>query len=223
MRRRSGSIQIVVLALSLVPPAAMGQDIEEMMKWQTASAVHYDVVAVYSGSAVIIQTESPTRASYDAQVTDRFEIGFDWNPAGMSLVGRPTFKNFPSALPAGTPPYVVAGAECTGPRMTSPYDHVEVVGATAGVLGSNALELSAKRTSGAGSVSHWNEHGCGNWVEAAATSETVSLALPVPLGLMLVMPQTLSANMTLSGPNTIVLDDSKKNGWTYTYTLKIVD
>jgi hypothetical protein len=223
MMRRSGSIQVVMLALSLVTSAAMGQDIEEMMKWQTANAVHYDVVAVYSGSAVIIQTGPPTRASYDAQVTDRFEIGFDWNPAGMSLVGRPTFKNFPSELPAGTPSYVVAGAECAGPRMTSPYDHVEVVGATAGVLGSNALELSAKRTFGAGSVSHWNEHGCGNWVQAAATSETVSLAMQVPLGLILVMPQALSANMTLSGPNTIVLDDSQKDGWTYTYTLKIVN
>lgn len=222
MKYLSGSIQSLVLSLLLVPCAASGQDIAEMMKWQTAKAVHYDVVAVYSGETTIIQTGPPTRASYRTRVTDRFEIGFDWDPAGMSLVGEPRFKNFPSALPAGTPSYVVAGAECAGPRMTSPYDHVEVVGAMAGMVGSNALELSAKRTFGAGSVSYWGE-GCGSWVDAAASSETVSLALMVPLGLMLVLPQTLPANMTVSGPNTIVLDDSKKTGWTYTYTLKIVE
>lgn len=222
MRHRSGSIQILVLALTLVPSAARGQDIEAMMKWQTAGAVHYDVVAVYSGDAIIIKTDAPTRASYNAQVTDRFEIGFDWNPAGMSLVGTPTFKNFPSALPAGTPSYVVANAECAGPKMTSPYDHVEVAGAKAGVLGSNALELSAKRTFGAGSVSHWNENGCGNWVQATAASESVSLAMLVPLGLMLAMPATLPANMTAKAPDTLVLDNSKEDGWTYTYTLRIV-
>ena len=223
MRHRSDSIQILVLALSFVPSAARAQNIEEMLKWQSAEAVHYDVVAVYSGTAVIIKTDAPTRASYNGQVTDRFEIGFDWNPAGMSLVGKPTFKNFPSALPAGTPSYVVAGAQCAGPKMTSPYDHFEVVGAKAGVVGSNALELSAKRTFGAGSVSHWNENGCNNWVQATASSETVSSAMQVPLGLMLVMPkETLPANMTVRGPNTVVLDNSKKDGWTYTYTLKIV-
>jgi hypothetical protein len=223
MRHRLGSIQILVLAISLVPSAARGQDIEAMMKWQMAEAVHYDVVAVYSGPAVIVKTDTPTRASYNGQVTDRFEIGFDWNPAGMSLVGKPTFKNFPSALPAGTPPYVVAGSQCAGPKLSSPYDHVEIVGANAGVLGSNALELSAKRTFGAGAVSHWNENGCGNWVQATASSETVSLAIQVPLGLMLVMPrETLPANMTVKGPDTVVLDDSKKDGWTYTYTLKVV-
>ena len=223
MRHRSGSMQILVLALLLVPSAARGQDIEAMMKWQTAQAIHYDVVAVYNGNAIIIKTDAPTRASYNGQVTDRVEIGFDWSPAGMSLVGQPTFKNFPSALPAGTPSYVVAGAQCAGPKISSPYDHVEVVGAKAGVPGSNALELSAKRTFGAGSISNWNEHGCNNWVQATAASETVSLAIPVPLGLMLAMPkETLPANMTVKGPDTIVIDDSKKNGWTYTYTLKVV-
>ena len=223
MRHRSGSIQLVVLALTLVPSAARAQDIQAMMKWQTAQAVHYDVVAVYGGNAVLIKTDAPTRASYNGQVTDRFEIGFDWNPAGMTLVGTPTFKNFPSALPAGTPSYVVAGSQCAGPKMSSPYDHVEVVSAKAGVLGSNALELGAKRTFGAGAVSNWNENGCGNWVQATASSETVSLAMPVPLGLMLAMPkETLPANMTVKGPDTIVLDNSKKDGWTYTYTLKVV-
>lgn len=55
-----------MLALSLVPSAASGQDINEVMKWQTAKAVHYDVVAVYSGTAVIIQTGGPVRGAENA-------------------------------------------------------------------------------------------------------------------------------------------------------------
>jgi hypothetical protein len=213
---------MALVALSLGPLTASPQNIEEMMKWQSAEAIHYDVVAIYSGNAIIIQAGRPVLASYNGQVTDRFEIGFDWNPAGMSMVGKPTFKNFPSALPAGTPAYTVAGAQCAGPKITTPYDHVEVLDARAGVIGSNSLELSAKRRFAAGSISNWNEHGCNNWVEATASTEAVSLSMQVPLGLMLVMPPgTLPSNMTLKAPDTLVLDNTKKDGWIYRYRLRI--
>lgn len=219
------SVWIAVLALPLVASRGEAQDIEAMMKWQTAAAIHYDVVAVFNGEATIMKADAPTRASYTAPVTDRFEIGFDWNPTTMSFVGAPTFKNFPSALPQGTPSYKTGGVVCLGPKISAPYDHTTVIAATAGGrLGAHSLDLTTKRTFGAGSVSSWNELGCNNWVQTVTSSETVTLTVPVPLGLWLVMPkETLPKDTTLKSADTLIVDDSKKDGWTYTYTLKVVN
>ena len=49
------------------------------------------------------------------------------------------------------------------------------------------------------------------------------LTVPVPLGMWLVMPkETLPTNTTVKGTDTLIVDDSDKGGWTYSYTLKIV-
>jgi hypothetical protein len=224
MTRRLSSVWIAVLALPLVAFGAGAQNIEDMVKWQTAEAVHYDVVAGFNGQTTIMKSDAPTRANYAAPVTDRFEMAFDWNPTTTSFVGKPTFRNFPSALPQGTPSYKTGGAVCVGPKISSPYDHVEVTAARAGGrLGAHSLELTGRRTYGAGFVTSWNEYGCNNWVQTAASSETVTLTVEVPMGLLLVLPKdTLPRNMTLKGADTLIVDDSKNDGWTYTYTLKIV-
>jgi len=113
------------------------------------------------------------------------------------------------------------GIECPGPKVSSPYDHFEVITATAGAMGSNSLELGLRRTFAAGSAAFANEYGCENWVETANRSESVTHGLFVPPGMYLAMPkETLAANTTVTGPNTIVVED-RTMGWRYTYSLEV--
>ena len=212
---------IASLVATLTAPVAPAQDIDAMMKWTMAEVVHYDVVAAYGGRTVIMTADGEPPVRYAAQVTDRFEMAFDWNSSTMSLVGEPALRNFPSALPDGTPAFTSMGIECPGPKVNSPYDHFEVIGATAGAMGSNSLELSVKRTYAAGSVPFANEYGCGNWSEASNSSELVTHGLFVPPGMFLAMPkETLASNMTVTGPETIVIQDEAM-GWHYTYSLQV--
>jgi len=218
---RSCFAGIALLGLAVSASVARAQDPNDMMKWVMAEVIHYDVVAAYSGDAVIMTSDGDPPVRYSTRVTDRFEMGFDWNPSTMSLVGVPTFRNFPSALPDGTPGFISMGIQCPGPKVNSPYDHFEVTGATAGAMGSNSLELSLTRTYAAGSVAFANEYGCENWAETSDTSDVVTHGIFVPPGMYLAMPkETLAANITVSGPDAIVIED-EKTGWQYTYSLKV--
>ena len=52
------------------------------------------------------------------------------------------------------------------------------------------------------------------------------MAIRLPLHRLLRAALNLTEELRVAcgqGSNTIVLDDSKKKGWTYTYTLKIVN
>ncbi len=219
-----GSSVVTALGLAVLVPSIRAQNIDEMARWTSAEVVHYDVIAEYTGStAVLVAIKGAPVTSYPTQVKDRYEIGFDWSPTEMTMVGKPVFKNFPSTLPVGTPARSSFNAQaCPQPRMTGSYDHVEVIGAKTGMLGSNSLELTVKRTYPAGAIPYATEvPGCSNWAEALATIDTVTEGLFVPPGMYLAMPAAAAPGMTIGKDGkTINLQD--KRGWSFTYTLRIV-
>jgi hypothetical protein len=88
---------IASLGIAGLADTAEAQNMEAMMKWTTAQVVRYDVVAEYKGQMSIasIPPNSPI-SGYDAQVVDRYEIGFDWHPQSMAMEGAPTIKNLPT-------------------------------------------------------------------------------------------------------------------------------
>ena len=225
MRNYSSSSRVLaVLGLAILVSTVRAQNIDEMAKWTSAEVVHYDVVAEYTGTTpVLVPIKGAPVTSYPTQVKDRYEIGFDWNPTEMTMVGKPVFKNFPSTLPVGTPARSSFNAQtCPQPRMTGSYDHVEVIGAKTGMLGSNSLELSVKRTYPAGAIPYATEvPGCTNWADAPAKIDTVTEGLFVPPGMYLAMPAAAAPGMTI-GKDGKTINFQDKLGWAYVYTLRIV-
>ena len=220
----SGSRVVTALGLAILVSTVHAQNIDEMVKWTSAEVVHYDVVAEYTGTTpVLVPIKGAPVTSYPTQVKDRYEIGFDWSPTEMTMVGKPVFKNFPSTLPGGTPARSSFNAQtCPQPRMTGSYDHVEVIGAKTGMMGSNSLELSVKRTYPAGAIPYATETGgCVNWADTPAKVDTVTEGLFVPPGMYLAMPAAASPGMTI-GKDGKTIAVQNKSGWAYTYTLRIV-
>ena len=220
----SGSRVVTAFGLAILATTVRAQNIDEMVKWTSAEVVHYDVIAEYTGTTpVLVPMKGASVTSYPTQVKDRYEIGFDWNPTEMVMVGKPVFKNFPSTLPAGTPARSSFNAQaCPQPRMTGSYDHVEVTGAKTGMLGSNSLELSVRRTYPAGAIPYATEvGGCVNWAEAPAKVDTLTAGLFVPPGMYLAMPATAGAGITI-GNDGKTINFQDKLGWAYVYTLRIV-
>jgi hypothetical protein len=220
----SGSRVVAVSGLAILVSTLHAQNVDDMVRWTSAEVVHYDVVADYTGTPpVLVPMKGAPVTAYPTQLKDRYEVGFDWNPAEMVMVGKPVFKNFPSTLPAGTPARSSFNAQaCPQPRMTGSYDHVEVIAAKTGMLGSNSLELTARRTYPAGAIPYATEvPGCTNWADAPAKVDTVTEALFVPPGMYLAMPAAAAAGMTI-GKDGKTMNFQDKLGWAYVYTLSIV-
>ena len=221
--RRTLWIGVATVGLALWDSALHGQNVQDLAKWASAEVVHYDVVAEFAGPANVMVTTVPViggALNYSTQVKDRFELGFDWSPTSMQMVGKATFKNFPSSLPGGTPPG--PGRGCAAPKMSGTYDHAEVTDAKSGAVGTNALVLTINRAQAAGSVPYVNENGCNNWSDAAAKVVATTLSMQVPPGMYLAMPQAAGKTVTVgTDGKTMVLDD-KASSWKYTYTLRIV-
>jgi len=192
--------------------AERAQDMDAFAKWSAAEDVHYDVTAEYAGTTPILAIGGPV----DALVQDRFELSFDWNAQEMKLLGKPTFKNFPSTVP--TAAELFAKACQVPPPFRGSYDHLEVVDVKQ--LGLQQLELTGKRTYPEGSVpAVIATEGC-KLHPSAAKTETVTLKLDV-------YPGTLLALQTSGGTVTVLKDGKtliakEPDGWTRTYTLKIV-
>jgi hypothetical protein len=217
MKNVLGMVFIVGATTTLASPArAQGQaDLQAMLKWQTAKVIHYDVVAEYSGAtpALAKPPNAPVGAG-NSQVTDRFEIGFDWDPASMAMIGKAAVKNFPSKvspIPAG---------KCAAPTVSGSYDHVEVLDVKTGPAASNSLELSIRRTYPAGVITYPNEKDICTRLAIPARTDLDKAGVLVPLGLFFVMPQAVPANITVGKDGrTMTLKDRE---WTYTYTLRII-
>lgn len=231
MTRRNGLVGVVAVSLALCAAAVQAQNIDDMVKWVSAQVVHYDVVAEYAGPAEILLTRDPGggKLAYSTTVKDRFEMSFDWNPTPGELVGKPTFRNFPTSLTSKLTGYMMFGATCPPPRVTGTYDHVEVVEGRNGVMGSNSIEFTMKRAYAAGALAIVGDDGkCNIWVEAPATvapvTETTMPGIVVPPGMYLVMPpEALAKNVKVGKDGrTIVVDDSATVGWVFTHKLRIV-
>jgi hypothetical protein len=211
-------------------PVASAQDIdpELFMKWAAAEVVHYDVVAEYSGVTVTLTGGKGAWRSWNqSAVKDRFEISFDWNPAKLTLVGTPVYRNSPSNASK-----VFEGA-CQQPVFDGPYEHLEIVGVTFSLPGE--LHLSAKRMFPAGAQPNLGDNGRCGLEAVAAKTEMVTHSVPIIPGTALVMPHLAPKHVRIgekvsetntvaigTDQKTIVVDDTATNGWKYTYTLRIV-
>ena len=217
--RKSSKAVGVLIALAFIASSTEAQNVNDMVRWTSAQVVHYDVVAEFSGAPVVMPLSQVT--PYATQVRDRFEIGFDWNPFEMAMVGKPVFKNFPSTLPAGTPPRAAPGKTCPPPKMNGAYEHVEVIGAKTGTPGTNSLELSVRRTFPGGVIQYALEGACDLQATSAAKTETLAHSMLVPPGMYIAMPTAAGAGLTIGkdGKSITFVD---KLGWTYAYTLTIV-
>jgi hypothetical protein len=113
MKSRTAGV-IAFAAASVVSLTAGPQDQMDMelrMKWATAELVHYDVVAEYAAP-------TPVLTSHKTAVKDRFEVGFDYVPLKVAIVGTPVFKNSVSTVSN------VFDEVCMPLKVNGPYEHL---------------------------------------------------------------------------------------------------
>ncbi len=223
MKHSSTVVSVTVLALALVVSPVDAEQFDEMLKWTSAEVIHYDVVAEYAGvTAILVNPESGPTNSYQTEVSDRYEVSFDWNPTEMAIFGKPVIKNFPSALPKGKPGGSMFGQPCPEQKTDGAYDHVEVISVKTGMPGSNSVELTLKRAYPAGKVAYAGEGACVNWYNMPAKTETMTGGFLVSLGMYFGMPEAAGSGLSVGkdGKTMILVDEP--NGWKYKYTLRIV-
>jgi hypothetical protein len=75
----------VTLVSSLVAPALAHQERRRDRALDRRQVVHYHMVGVYDGAAVIAYREPAGQAT----VTDRVEIDLDWDAKAGAIVGEP--------------------------------------------------------------------------------------------------------------------------------------
>ena len=218
MRCAFGAAVIGAMAVALFVSPARGQNVEELMRWQGATAVHYDVVAEYAGTTPILKSKPP---EFAVAVKDRFEISFDWSPTNMAMVGQATFKNFPATLPSPLPGLVSSGKPCPSPKLNGTFDYAEVKAAKSGTPGTNTVALVMARAFPAGAFAYALEGACDNWQQAPQTTDTSNTGLQVPPGMYFAMPQAVPRNITVGKDGKTMTLVDKANGWTYTYTLRV--
>jgi len=201
------------------------QDMDEFMKWAAAEDVHYDVVAEYTGLAKVLVAPDDSRAvaGYEAAVTDRYEVSFDWNPTQMAMIGEPRFKNFPSTTTNDLPGGSMFGMACPSPKIEGSYEHMDVVAAKAGMPGSNSIEVTGNRTHPPGQVAFAGEGPCNNWQPMPGRIESVTDGVFVPPGSYFAMSGMADSNTRVDSANHVITVINQSSGWKYTYTLRIVN
>ena len=110
-------------------PAA-GQSADEIARWTAAKVVHYHMVGVYDGPAVIAYR----RTAGQATVTDRVEIDLDWDVKANAIVGEPKIVNAASEVRELRNEH----ASCPPPAPAGRTDHLDVKTVT---TSAGALEL----------------------------------------------------------------------------------
>ena len=115
----------------------------------------------------------------------------------------------------------MAGKACPPPRINGTDEHFEGVDAKAGAMGTNSLEVVAKRNYPGGAVPYALEGACDLVDTFAATTESVTHSMLVQPGMYLAMPAAAGKNVAVGkdGKSMTVVD---KLGWTFRYTLTIV-
>lgn len=185
-----------------VEPTAIG-------RWAAAKVVHYRMVGVYDGPAVIAYREPAGQAT----VTDRVEIELDWDVKAGSIVGTPAIVNAATEVRElrNTHP------SCPAPAPHGPYDHLEVKTVTAA---GGALELKGTRSFPSVRV----VAGCQGVQEprtVAPWEQEVLERMVVPSPLMLAAPAGSDRNLTVSADKASF---TIRNGaWAWTYTPAIVN
>jgi hypothetical protein len=205
---------LLAAALAAAPLAlahAQSADVSAIAKWTAAQVVHYRMVGVYEGPAVIAYREPAGQAT----VTDRVELELDWDVKKRTIVGDPTIANAAAEVRELRNTH----ASCPAPAPNGPYDHVDVKTVTATAAG-GTLELTGIRTFPSVRV----VAGCQGVQEPRTVppwEQEVVERLVVPSPLMLAAPAGSDKNLTVSADRASF---TIKNGaWTWTYTPTIVN
>ena len=211
---RPGSLPAVVtLASALIAPVlvrpAAAQSADAIARWTAATVVHYHMVGVYDGPAVIAYREPAGQAT----VTDRVEIDLDWDIKASAIVGDPKIVNAASEVRE----LRNVDKSCPPPVPNGPYDHFDVktIATSRG-----ALELKGTRSFPSIRV----VSGCQGVEEPRtirAWEQDVVERMVVPSPLMLAAPAHSVPNLTVSEDKASFT--IKGGAWTWTYTPAIVN
>lgn len=211
------SLALAVIAIPFAARvAAQAPNMDLMAKWSGAEVVHYDVVMVYDGEVVIARPVDAA-VGYRARVTDRVEVGFDWNQIEMKVVGTPTIKNFPSTTAPGA-----SVGSCPPVRANGTFEYAEVT-ALKGVDYNPALQLTTTRSYPALSIPKQGDlpSDCGKaWADTPARSEVATdVGLLVLPSMYLGMPAAGGASVKVDAERSTMTN--AQAGWTNTYKLSI--
>jgi hypothetical protein len=121
--------------LAAQPSPSRSPDADAIARWTAAKVVHYHMVGVYDGPAVIAYREPAGQAT----VTDRVEIDLDWDTKANAIVGEPKIVNTASEVRELRNTH----SSCPPPIPDGPYDHFDVKTITAS---GGALELKGTRS-----------------------------------------------------------------------------
>ena len=209
MLRRTLAVATVLAAAPLALAHAQSVDASAIAKWTAAKVVHYRMVGVYDGPAVIAYREPAGQAT----VTDRIDIELDWDLKANAIVGEPTIVN----TPAEVRDLRNTHESCPVPVPDGRYDHVEVK--TVGTNG-GALELKGVRAFPSVRV----VAGCQGVQEPRTIQpweQDVVERMVMPSPLMLAAPAGSDPNLTVSADKATF---TIRNGaWTWSYTPTIVN
>jgi hypothetical protein len=187
---------------------ALQDDVPAITKWAAATVVHYHMVGVYDGPAVIAHREPAGQAT----VTDRVEIDLDWDLKARAVVGEPKIVNAASEVRELRNTH----ASCPAPTPNGPYDHLTLASVTASA---GTLELKGTRSYPSVAV----VAGCQGVQEprtVRAWEQEIVERMVVPSPLMLAAPAGSDKNLTVSADRTSFT--IRSGAWTWTYTPTIV-
>lgn len=209
MLRRTLFVAAAFASAPLTFAHAQPAEVSAIAKWTAAKVVHYRMVGVYDGPAVIAYREPAGQAT----VTDRVEIELDWDLKANTIVGEPTIVNAASEVRELRNTH----ASCPAPAPHGPYDHLEVKTVTAAA---GALELKGTRSFPSVRV----VAGCQGVQEPRTVKpweQEVVERMVVPSPLMLAAPAGSDRNLTVSADKASFT--IRSGAWTWTYTPAIVN
>jgi hypothetical protein len=203
---------VMLASASIAParaPQADSQGADEIARWTAAKVVHYHMVGVYDGPAVIAYREPAGQAT----VTDRVEIDLDWDLKANALVGEPKIVN----AAAEVRELRNTASSCPPPTPNGPYDHFDVKTIT---TSGGALELKGIRSFPSIRV----VGGCQGVQEPRTVQpweQDVVERMVVPSPLMLAAPPHSVPNLTVSADKASFT--IRSGAWTWTYTPTVVN
>jgi hypothetical protein len=202
---------------ALVAEPAAAQDLDAMLKWTEAKVVHYRIAGDATGRMVLQQGVHTVRS---AAVTDHIEFEFDWDNQAMVILGNPVLRNTPMKFAANDATPLEMGA-CPPARVEGVPEFASVTRVTAmSVL----LEIEFKQQTAGGAIP-WDggraEGKCGDaWDPASPSTETLTVQLQLPPGMMLAMPPEQSGyDLSKDGKSFL---PKPENGWSWVITPSIV-
>ena len=183
-------------------------DMEAMMHWSSAKFVSYHIVGVYQAQTDVI---GDTNWIGYADVTDRVVMDLKWDLTESKLAGTPTFQNAKSEVRN----LRNCEAKCQPPVLKGEYEHFELLAIKDGLAG--ALELQVRTTFPAAEVVQFCT-GKHKAVPASASVRPEEFTVVSPVAFGMPLPDSDSLRISKDRKSLIV----KKNGWTWTFTPKLV-